>query len=81
MASTLPESWLNNSVNNDKRGQALSLYMIVQMIGIVSAQGVLAIGNPNGYSLFIIISYLYPSLLHDFVIRKSHLLLLSVQNL
>ena len=52
------ESWLNNSVNNDKRGQALSLYMIVQMIGIVSAQGVLAIGNPNGYSLFIIISIL-----------------------
>ena len=32
--------------------------MIVQMIGIVSAQGVLAIGNPNGYSLFIIISIL-----------------------
>ena len=52
------ESWLNNSVNNDKRGQALSLYMIVQMIGIVSAQGVLAVGNPNGYSLFIIISIL-----------------------
>ncbi len=52
------ESWLNNSVTNDKRGQALSLYMIVQMIGIVSAQGVLAIGNPNGYSLFIIISIL-----------------------
>ena len=52
------ESWLNNSVNNDKRGQALSLYMKVQMIGIVSAQGVLALGNPNGYTLFIIISIL-----------------------
>ena len=52
------ESWLNNSVENEKRGQALSLYMIVQMVGIVSAQGVLALGNPNGYSLFIIISIL-----------------------
>ena len=52
------ESWLNNSVDNEKRGQALSLYMIVQMVGIVSAQGVLALGNPNGYSLFIIISIL-----------------------
>ena len=52
------ESWLNNSVNNDNRGQALSLYMIVQMIGIVVAQGVLALGDPNGYSLFIIISIL-----------------------
>ena len=52
------ESWLNNSVDNEKRGQALSLYLIVQMVGIVSAQGVLALGNPNGYSLFIIISIL-----------------------
>jgi len=52
------ESWLNNSVDNAKRGQALSLYMIVQMVGIVLAQGVLALGNPNGYSLFIIISIL-----------------------
>ena len=52
------ESWLNNAVDNEKRGQALSLYMIVQMVGIVSAQGVLALGNPNGYSLFIIISIL-----------------------
>ncbi|MBL6839700.1 MAG: MFS transporter [Rhodobacteraceae bacterium] len=52
------ESWLNNSVDNEKRGQALSLYMIVQMVGIVSAQGLLALGNPNGYSLFIIISIL-----------------------
>jgi MFS family permease len=52
------ESWLNNAVDNEKRGQALSLYMIVQMVGIVSAQGLLALGNPNGYSLFIIISIL-----------------------
>ena len=52
------ESWLNNSVDNEKRGQALSLYMIVQMVGIVVAQGVLALGNQNGYSLFIIISIL-----------------------
>jgi MFS family permease len=52
------ESWLNNSVDNAKRGQALSLYMIVQMVGIVAAQGVLALGDPNGYSLFIIISIL-----------------------
>jgi MFS family permease len=52
------ESWLNNSVDNAKRGQALSLYMIVQMVGIVAAQGILALGDPNGYGLFIIISIL-----------------------
>jgi len=52
------ESWLNNSATNETRGQALSLYMIVQMIGIVAAQGVLLLGDPSGYILFIIPSVL-----------------------
>lgn len=52
------ESWLNNSVNNDQRGQALSLYMIVQMIGIIAAQGLLNIPDASGYLLFIIPSVL-----------------------
>jgi MFS family permease len=52
------ESWLNNSVNNDQRGQALSLYMMVQMIGIVAAQGLLNIPDASGFLLFIIPSVL-----------------------
>ena len=52
------ESWLNNSATNENRGQTLSLYMIVQMIGIVAAQGVLLLGDPSGYILFIIPSVL-----------------------
>ncbi len=52
------ESWLNNSVSNANRGQALSLYMIVQMVGIVSAQGLLVLGDPSGFVLFIIPSVL-----------------------
>jgi MFS family permease len=52
------ESWLNNSSTNETRGQTLSLYMIVQMIGIVAAQGVLLLGDPSGYTLFIIPSVL-----------------------
>ncbi len=52
------ESWLNNSVNNDQRGQALSLYMMVQMIGIVAAQGVLNLPDASGYLLFIVASVL-----------------------
>jgi MFS family permease len=52
------ESWLNNSANNDNRGQALSLYMIVQMMGIVAAQGLLAFGDPSGFILFVIPSVL-----------------------
>ncbi|TCP63288.1 putative MFS family arabinose efflux permease [Rhodovulum bhavnagarense] len=52
------ESWLNNSVTNETRGQALSLYMIVQMAGIVSAQGLLLVADPGGFILFIIPSVL-----------------------
>lgn len=50
------ESWLNNSSTNENRGKALSIYMIVQMVGIVSAQGMLAMGDPSGYVLFVIAS-------------------------
>ena len=32
------ESWLNNAVSNENRGRALSLYLIVQMAGIVAAR-------------------------------------------
>lgn len=52
------ESWLNNSASNENRGQALSLYMIVQMVGIVSAQGILVLADPSGYILFVISSVL-----------------------
>ncbi|MGB7260958.1 MAG: MFS transporter [Albidovulum sp.] len=52
------ESWLNNASTNETRGQALSLYMIMQMTGIVISQGLLNIGDPSGYILFVIPSIL-----------------------
>lgn len=52
------ESWLNNAARNENRGQALSLYMIVQMIGIVSAQALMLAGDPAGYETFVIASIL-----------------------
>ncbi len=52
------ESWLNNTATNETRGQALSLYMIVQMLGIVASQALLAAGDPFGYDLFLIPSVL-----------------------
>jgi MFS family permease len=52
------ESWLNNSVTNDRRGKALSLYMIVQMIGIIGAQMLLVTADPSGFVLFVIPSVL-----------------------
>ncbi len=52
------ESWLNNAASNENRGQALSLYMIVQMLGIISAQGLVLLGDPAGYETFVIASIL-----------------------
>jgi MFS family permease len=52
------ESWLNNAADNKSRGKALSLYMIVQMVGIVAAQGLMLVGDPSGYTTFIIASVL-----------------------
>lgn len=50
------ESWLNNAASNANRGKALSLYMIVQVVGIVTAQGLLLLGDPSGYETFVIAS-------------------------
>jgi len=52
------ESWLNNTATNETRGQALSAYMIVQMLGIIASQGLLAMGDPAGWGLFVIPSVL-----------------------
>ncbi|CUH87474.1 putative MFS-type transporter YcaD [Phaeobacter sp. CECT 5382] len=50
------ESWLNNAADNANRGKALSLYMIVQTFGIVSAQALMLVGDPTGYETFVIAS-------------------------
>ncbi len=52
------ESWLNNAATNETRGKALSLYMMVQMVGIVAAQGFLVVADPSGFILFVIPSVL-----------------------
>ncbi len=52
------ESWLNDAASNENRGKALSLYMIVQMAGIVFAQYLLTLGDVSGFILFIIPSVL-----------------------
>ena len=52
------ESWLNDASSNENRGKSLSLYMIVQMAGIVFAQWIVSRGDVSGYVLFIIPSIL-----------------------
>jgi MFS family permease len=50
------ESWLNDSATNETRGQTMSAYIIVQMMGIILAQGLLNVADPGGYDLFVIMS-------------------------
>ncbi|MCJ8140210.1 MFS transporter [Falsirhodobacter halotolerans] len=52
------ESWLNNTATNETRGQALSIYMIVQMLGIVTSQILLNVGDPAGFAIFVLPSVL-----------------------
>ena len=52
------ESWLNDSSSNETRGQALSIYLIVQMAGIVLGQLLLNVADPAGYDLFVLITVL-----------------------
>ena len=52
------ESWVNNAADNEHRGQALSAYMIVQMVGIVIGQALINLSSPGGYDLFILMSVL-----------------------
>jgi MFS family permease len=52
------ESWLNNTATNETRGQALSAYMIVQMIGIIASQALLNVADPSSFTLFVIPSVL-----------------------
>jgi MFS family permease len=52
------ESWLNAAADNANRGKALSLYMVVQMGGIVLAQYIIVLGDVSGFVLFIVPSIL-----------------------
>ncbi len=52
------ESWLNNRSTNETRGQTLSIYLMVQMAGIVLGQLLLNAADPGGYLLFVMISVL-----------------------
>lgn len=52
------ESWLNDAATNETRGQSLSLYLIIQMAGIIIGQLLLNIADPADYGLFVLITVL-----------------------
>ena len=52
------ESWLNEAATNENRGKTMSVYMIIQMAGILIAQVTINFGDPSSFMLFAIISIL-----------------------
>jgi len=52
------DSWLNKISGDETRGQVLSLYMVMQMLGIIAAQALLNAADPSGMVLFMLAAVL-----------------------
>ena len=52
------ESWLNDVSENETRGQMMSFYMLISLIGMAGGQFLLNIAAPSSYELFVLISVL-----------------------
>jgi len=52
------ESWLNQRATNETRGRLLSVYMLVVTFGLGLGQLLLGVGDPAGFTLFIIVGIL-----------------------
>jgi MFS family permease len=50
------ESWLNDTAENETRGQLLGFYMLIAFSGLAGGQFMLNIASPEGFQLFILIS-------------------------
>ena len=53
------ESWLNGRATNETRGQLLSVYMVIQMGGLMGGQLLLATAPPDQPTLFVMVSVLF----------------------
>ena len=52
------KSWLNDISENETRGQMMSFYMLVSLVGLAGGQFLLNIAAPSSYELFVLISVL-----------------------
>lgn len=50
------ESWLNESASNENRGQILSIYMVIMLLGICMGQLFLGMADPASFVLFTLVS-------------------------
>lgn len=52
------ESWLNQAATEKTRGQILSLYMIIMLLGLCAGQFLLGVASPAGFKIFSVVSVL-----------------------
>ena len=64
------ESWLNDRANNRTRGQLLSVYMFITLIGISLGSLLLNFSSPDKYEPFILISLLLSFALIPILLTK-----------
>ena len=64
------ESWLNDRANNRTRGQLLSIYMFITLIGLSSGTLLLNFSSPEKYEPFILISLLLSFALVPILLTK-----------
>ena len=64
------ESWLNDRANNRTRGQVLSTYMFITMIGLAMGTLLLNFSSPERYEPFILISLLLSIALIPILLTK-----------
>ncbi len=64
------ESWLNDRANNRTRGQLLSIYMFITLIGLSLGTLLLNFSSPEKYEPFILISLLLSSALIPILLTK-----------
>ena len=70
------EGWLNSISSNKNRGQIFSIHMIVVWGGLAFGQGLFAVDDPPGVSLFLLVSILLsvsllPFLLTEIKVREA----------
>ncbi len=53
------ESWINDNVENAKRGRIFSAYVFVQMVSMTLSQAIFGLGNPRDASLFLLAGALF----------------------
>ena len=66
------ESWLNDRANNRTRGQLLSIYMFITLVGLALGTLLLNFSSPEKYEPFILISLLLSSALIPILLTKRN---------